>query len=209
MLKQSIVLWGLAAALACNVGYAETAPEPSIPQQPKSEAECDAFGEAFDGYWKPLLEKTRERDERCKRTYTGEIKEVTSYCLNADGKVTYKSPCHDIDQYEPCLARRKQGRLKTCKDRIKSLSKKALDVPAKAKPTDTPPQLLNPRLESDPSQDQITQPNFRKENKECLEDTNTCMNACVNAGESDLLLCRKECVSYDDTNRGYCFGRAK
>lgn len=184
----------VAIITANSAALAQTPAEPRIPQRPTSEADCDSWGKAFDEYWRPMISSARENDARCKATYTGKYKTISSLCPNAEGEVTYQNPCDDASKLAQCTTRRRNSGLTRCLDHFPKA--KALATPSK---TQTAP--LKETVRSAPPSTSGA--------LDCFPDTRACETACTKSGESDLLRCTKECSADDEVGHGYCFGRAQ
>jgi hypothetical protein len=81
---------------------ASAAGEPLRPQNPKTQAECMAWGKSYQSYWDNFVAGARQLDQKCKSTYKGSFTSVRSYCPNAMGQVNHQSPCDEVTMWVEC-----------------------------------------------------------------------------------------------------------
>lgn len=105
MLKSRV--GGLVILLGASLVQSAVAAEPARPSNPKSQEECLAWGKSYQAHWDDVISKARQRDTKCKSTYTGSYTSVRSYCANTTGpsptgQVEHQNPCDEATMWTQC-----------------------------------------------------------------------------------------------------------
>jgi hypothetical protein len=185
----------LVMTCAHNAAHAQ-ALEPPIPSHPTSDEDCIDWGQQLDEYWEnKVLKGSREHDAYCKTVSKEPSKPITGPCGNVTATVTSKL-CDTERHFSQCSRKQKERGLEQCRQRLA----KSTNQPIKKTGRPTLPSMDSLTTKRDKGNASIK--------SDCFGDTQKCMTACLNAGESDHSLCTEECFAPDTKGRGYCFGRA-
>lgn len=100
MLKSRI--GGLVIFLGASLVQSAVTGEPPRPSNPRSLEECLTWGKSYQAHWDDVITNARERDAKCKSTYTGTYTSVRSYCANTTGQVEHQNPCDEATMWTQC-----------------------------------------------------------------------------------------------------------
>jgi hypothetical protein len=88
--------------LAAWLAQSAMASEPARPSNPKSQQDCLTWGSSYQSYWDDTISKARQRDSKCKSSYSGSYNSVRSYCANTSAQVEYQNPCDEATMWTQC-----------------------------------------------------------------------------------------------------------
>jgi hypothetical protein len=99
-----------------------------MPQNPKSEADCDAWGRQFQANNSDKLVVAGANDARCKQNYSGSFIKVYELCPNVNSaRVEHLQPCGQGEYYSKCYAIQLEQNMQICRQRVASEKDDNLD----------------------------------------------------------------------------------